>query len=118
MRSYVLSVALACIAASAAAAGSPHNGSINSSAAEVLALGQKAVRTWLQGNTVGCGWEDGTFMIGEGRGMGVAEQRAKADSTCCAPHAPAWSSQCVTRGSAHLHRSGHAGARHRGRHPA
>lgn len=32
---------------------------------EILAKGLKAVNKWLDNNDMGCGWEDGTFMIGE-----------------------------------------------------
>lgn len=32
---------------------------------DILLLGQKAVNKWLQENKLNCGWEDGTFMIGE-----------------------------------------------------
>lgn len=32
---------------------------------DILALGLKAVNQWIGSNAVGCGWEDGTFMIGE-----------------------------------------------------
>lgn len=32
---------------------------------ETLAVGLKAVNKWLENNQLGCGWEDGTFMVGE-----------------------------------------------------
>jgi hypothetical protein len=34
---------------------------------DILAAGLKAVHTWIDKHTVDCGWEDGTFMIGESR---------------------------------------------------
>lgn len=32
---------------------------------DILAAGLKAVNKWLANNEIECGWEDGTFMMGE-----------------------------------------------------
>jgi hypothetical protein len=31
----------------------------------ILAAGRKALNKWLTNNGIECGWEDGTFMMGE-----------------------------------------------------